>query len=130
MSFVIRDCIDQPIFCIRTDQQPRQDTASLVSPDVGYVRYPTLIRSIRIELSLEPVRRHDTDLTFTYPWAPVSDLSHYSGMFHQSPDSVDSALLSAVPQIQMDLAITTDASLFQPELFNLSCQSQIYLMAL
>ncbi|WP_213059432.1 hypothetical protein, partial [Escherichia coli] len=23
--------------------------------DVGYVRYPTLIRSIRIELSLEPV---------------------------------------------------------------------------
>ncbi len=81
---------------------------------VSYVRYPTLIRSIRIELSLELVERHDTGLAFTCPRAPVSDLSLYSGTFHQSPDSVDSALLPAVAQIQMDLAITIDTSLFQP----------------
>lgn len=97
---------------------------------VGYVRYPTLIRSIRIELSLEPVGRHDAGLAFTCPRAPVSDLSLYPDTFHQSPDSVHSALLSAVPQIQMDFAITIDASRFQPELFNLSCQSQVCLMAL
>ena len=60
----------------------------------------------------------------------VSDLSLYPDTFHQSPDSVHSALLPAVPQIQMDLAITIDASRFQPELFNLSCQSQVCLMAL
>ncbi|EED3228861.1 TPA: hypothetical protein MFY31_25785 [Klebsiella pneumoniae] len=35
-------------------------------------RYPTLIRSIRIELSLEPVGRHDTGLAFTCPRDPVS----------------------------------------------------------
>ncbi|KSB70949.1 hypothetical protein LFZ45_10250 [Salmonella enterica subsp. enterica serovar Weslaco str. 247K] len=58
------------------------------------------------------------------------DLFLYPLAFHQSPDSVDSALLPAVPQIQMDLAITVDASRFQPELFNLSCQSQVCLMAL
>ena len=97
---------------------------------IGYVGYPTLIRSIRIELSLEPVGRHDTGLAFTCPRAPVSDLSLYPDTFHQSPDSVDSALLPAVPQIQMDLAITIDASRFQPELFNLSCQSQVCPMAL
>ena len=60
----------------------------------------------------------------------ISDLSLYPDTFHQSPDSVDSALLPAVPQIQMDLAITIDASRFQPELFNLSCQSQVCPMAL
>ncbi|KFC06357.1 transposase [Trabulsiella guamensis ATCC 49490] len=60
----------------------------------------------------------------------VSDLSLYPGTFHQSPDSVDSALLPGIPQIQMDLAITIDASRLQPELFNLSCQSQVCLMAL
>ena len=97
---------------------------------VGYVRYPTLIRCIRIELPLEPVGRHDTGLAFTCPRAPVSDLSLYPCTFHQSPDSVDSALLPAVPQIQMDLAISIDAPRFQPELFNLSCQSQVCLMAL
>ena len=97
---------------------------------VGYVRYPTLIRSIRIELSLEPVGRHDTGLAFTCPRAPVSDLSLYPDTFHQSPDPVHSALLPAVPQIQMDFAITINASRFQPELFNLSCQSQVCLMAL
>ncbi len=97
---------------------------------VGDVRYPTFIRSIRIELALEPVSRHDTGLAFTCSRAPVSDLSLYPGTFHQSPDSVDSALLPAVPQIQMELAITIDASRFQPELFNLSCQSQVCLMAL
>ena len=58
------------------------------------------------------------------PRASVSDLSLYSDTFHQSPDSVYSALLPAVTQIQMDFAITIDASRFQPELFNLSCQSQ------
>lgn len=98
--------------------------------DVGYVRYSTLIRSIRIELSLEPVGRHDTGLAFTCPRAPVSDLSLYPDTFHQSPDSVDPALLPAIPHIQMDLALTIDTSRFQPELFNLSCQSQVYLMAL
>lgn len=103
---------------------------AFVGPDVGYVRYPTLIRSIRIELSLEPVGRHDTGLAFTCPRAPVSDLSLYPDTFHQSPDSVHSALLPAVPQIQMDFAITIDASRLQPELFNLSCQSQVCLMAL
>ena len=97
---------------------------------VGYVRYPTLIRSIRIELSLEPVGRHDTGLAFTCPRALVSDLSLYPDTFHQSPDSVDSALLPAVPQIQMDLAITINATGLQPELFDLSCQSQVCLMAL
>ena len=97
---------------------------------VGYVRYPTLIRSIRIELSLEPVGRHYTGLAFTWPRASVSNLSLYSGTFHQSPDSVNSALLSGIPQIQMDLAITIDASRLQPELFNLSCQSQVCLMTL
>lgn len=61
---------------------------------------------------------------------PVSDLSLYPDTFHLSPDSVGSALLSAVTQIQMDLAITIDVSRFQPELFNLPCQSQICLMAL
>ncbi|EFH5147339.1 hypothetical protein F9449_23715, partial [Escherichia coli] len=66
---------------------------------VGYVRYPTLIRSIRIELSLKPVGRHDTGLAFTSPRAPVSDLSLYPDTFHQSPDSVHSVLLPAVPQI-------------------------------
>ncbi|KAB7967593.1 hypothetical protein GCL04_09730 [Klebsiella pneumoniae] len=34
-------------------------------------RYPTLIRNIRIELSLEPVGRHDTGLAFTCPQPPV-----------------------------------------------------------
>ena len=96
----------------------------------GADSYPTLIRSIRIELSLEPVGRHDTGLAFTCPRASVSDLSLYSDTFHQSPDSVYSALLPAVTQIQMDFAITIDASRFQPELFNLSCQSQVCLMAL
>lgn len=103
---------------------------AFVGPDVSYVRYPTLIRSIQIELSPEPVGLHDTDLAFTCPRTPVADLSLHPDTFHQSPDSVDSALLPAVPQIQMDLAITIDASRFQPGLFNLPRQSQICLMAL
>ena len=97
---------------------------------VGYVRYPTLIRSIRIELSLEPVGRHDTGFTFTRSWAPVPDLSLYPDTLHQSPDSVHSALLPAIPQVQMDLAITINATGLQPELFDLSRQSLIYLVAL
>lgn len=101
-----------------------------MGPDVGYVRYPTLIRSIRIELSLEPVGRYDTDLAFSCPRAPVPDLSLYPGTIHQSPDSVHSALLPAIPQVQMDLAITINATGLQPELFDLSRQSQIYLVAL
>jgi hypothetical protein len=60
---------------------------------------------------------------------PVSDLSLYADTLHQSPDSVHSALLPAVTQIQMDLAITIDASRLQPELFNLSV-SLVCLMAL
>lgn len=97
---------------------------------VSYVRYPTLIRSIRIELSLEPVGRYDTDLAFVCPRAPVPDLSLYPGTIHQSPDSIHSALLPAIPQVQMDLAITINATGLQPELFDLSRQSQIYLVAL
>lgn len=83
-----------------------------------------------MELSLEPVGRHDTGIAFTCPRAPVSDLNLYPGTFHQLPGSADSALFPAVPHIQMDLVITIDASRFQPELFNLSCQSQVCLMAL
>ncbi len=101
-----------------------------MGPDVGYVRYPTLIRSIRTELSLEPVGRYDTGLAFACPRAPVPDLSRYPGTIHQSPDPVHSALLSGITQIEMDLAITIDAARLKPELFDLSRQSQIYLVAL
>ncbi len=41
----------------------------------------------------------------------------------------NAVLLPAVPQLQMDCTITIDASRFQPELLNLSCQSQVCLMA-
>lgn len=82
---------------------------------VGYVRYPTLIRSIRIELSLKPVGRHDTGLAFTSPRAPVSDLSLYPDTFHQSPDSVHSALLPAVP-----LNIVKIVPGFEPRIFAIS----------
>ncbi|EFN7201954.1 hypothetical protein EH540_18960 [Escherichia coli] len=51
-------------------------------------------------------------------------------LFQQSPNSVDSELLLAISQIQMDPAITLDTSRFQPDLFNLACLSQIYLMVL
>lgn len=78
---------------------PSYITGADMGPDVGYIRYPTLIRSIRIELSLKPVGRHDTGFAFTSPRAPVSDLSLYPDTFHQSPDSVHSVLLPAVPQI-------------------------------
>ena len=37
--------------------------------------------------------------TGAVPRAPVSDLSLYPDTFHQSPDSVHSVLLPAVPQI-------------------------------
>ncbi len=40
------------------------------------------------------------------------------------------ALLPAIPQVHMDLAITINATGLQPELFDLSRQSQIYLVAL
>ncbi|GCV54567.1 hypothetical protein HmCmsJML046_01391 [Escherichia coli] len=60
----------------------------------------------------------------------ITDLSVYPDSFHESPDSVHYALLHAVPQIQMDLEIAVNASRFQPELFNLSCQPQINLMEL
>ncbi len=52
---VIRDCMDQPII-LRENRSTT--TARYSQPSwvlMGYVRYPTLIRSIRIELSLEPV---------------------------------------------------------------------------
>ena len=102
--------IESPALCKIIAEKMHQDW----SPEqiAGWLKrcYPTLIRSIRIELSLEPVGRHDTGLAFTCPRAPVSDLSLYPDTFHQSPDSVHSALLPAVPQIQMDLAITIDAS--------------------
>jgi len=95
---------------------------AFVVPYVGYVRYPTLIRSIRIELSLEPVGRHDAGCAFTCPWATVPNLSFYSGTLHQPPDPVHSALLPGITQNQMDLAITIDAARLKPELFDLSGQ--------
>ncbi|EHC47842.1 hypothetical protein LTSEHVI_3839, partial [Salmonella enterica subsp. enterica serovar Hvittingfoss str. A4-620] len=74
--------------------------------DVGYVRYPTFIGSIRIKLPLESVRCHDTVFTFACPRAPVSDLSLYAGPLHQPPDTVHPTLLPGVTQIEVDLAIT------------------------
>lgn len=53
---------------------------------------------------------------------PVSELNFYPGIFHQSPDSVGSPLLPAIPQFQREIAITIDAHDSRPELFNLSCQ--------
>ena len=90
----------------------------------------SFIRSTRIELSLEPVGRQDTGLGFACPRAPVSDLSLYPDTLHQSPDSVHSVLLPSVPKVQMDLAITINATGLQSKLFDLSRQSQIYMVAL
>jgi hypothetical protein len=95
---------------------------------VGYVRYPTLIGASGLNCRWSLLG--DTILASPLRRGSVSDLSLYPDTFHQSPDSVYSALLPAVTQIQMDFAITIDASRFQPELFNLSCQSQVCLMAL
>ena len=95
---------------------------------VGYVRYPTLIRSIRIELSLEPVGRYDTGLAFACPRASVPDLSPYPGTLHQSPDTVNSALLSGIPQVEVDLAITINATRLQPELLYQPRQPQVSMM--
>lgn len=67
---------------------------------------------------------------FTCPRAPVPDLSFYPDTLHQAPDPVHSALLPAVPQVQMDLAITINATGLQPELFDLARQSQIGLVTL
>lgn len=90
--------------------------------DVGYVRHPTLIRSVRIELPLEPVGCHDAGFAFTCPWATIPNLSFYSGTPHQSPDPVHSALLSGITQIEMDLAITIDAARLNSGLFDLPGQ--------
>ena len=60
----------------------------------------------------------------------LAGLCLYPDSLHQSPDYVHSALLPAIPQVQMDLAITINATGLQPELFDLSRQSQIYLVAL
>jgi len=101
-----------------------------VGPDIGYVRYPTLIRSIRVELPPEPVRRNDTGLAFTCPLAPVAELSFYSGTLHQPQDPVHSARLPGITQIEMDLAIIIDASRFQPELLNLPGQHLVCIVTL
>ena len=90
---------------------------------VSYVRYPTFIRSFRVELSLEPVGCHDTDFTFTRSWASISDQSLYPGTLHQPPDPVNPTLLPAISQVEMDLAIA-----IKPELFDLSCQSDCSLL--
>ena len=95
---------------------------------VGYVRYPTLIRCFRVELPLEPVGRHDAGFTLTCPWATVPDLSPYPGTLHQSPDTVNSALLSGIPQVEVDLAITINATRLQPELLYQPRQSQVSMM--
>lgn len=94
---------------------------------VSYVRYPTFIRCFRcfrVELSLEPVGCHDTGFTFTRSWASIPDMSLYLGTLHQPPDP----LLPAISQVEMDLAIAINATGLQPELFDLSCQSEIRLM--
>ena len=97
---------------------------------VGYVRHPTLIRCVRIELPLEPVGCHDTGFAFTCSWATVPNLSFYSGTLHQPPDPVHSALLSGITQIEIDLAITIDAARLKPELFDLPGQHLICLVTL
>ncbi len=99
-----------------------------MSPDVGDVRYPTLIRCFRVELPLEPVGRHDAGFTLTCPWATVPDLSPYPGTLHQSPDTVNSALLSGIPQVEVDLAITINATRLQPELLYQPRQPQVSMM--
>ena len=118
-------CIDQPI----TLRENRSTTTTRYSsPSWAHVRYPTFIQCFRVELPLEPVRRHDTGLSFACPWASVPDLSLYPGTLHQPPASVNPALLPAISQIEMDLAIAINAIGLQPELFNLFCQPQIRMM--
>ena len=75
-----------------------------------------------------PTQRSKRSLPNTKPSEGKTNPWLYPGTFHQSPDSVVSALLPAIPQSQMVPAITLDASQFQPELFNLYCQSQVCLM--
>ena len=69
MSLVIRDCMDQPIILRENPDSNNhgKDTASLVGPDVGYVRYPNPHPEHPIELSLEPVG--DTILAFAFAGA-------------------------------------------------------------
>ena len=96
--------------------------------DVRYVRYPTFIRCFRVELPLESVGCHDTGFTFTRSWASIPNLSLYPGTLHQPPDPVNPTLLPAISQVEMELAIAINATGLQPELFDLSCQSEIRLM--
>lgn len=101
---------------------------AFVGSDVGYVRHPTHIRRVRIELPLEPVGCNDAVFAFTCPWATVPNLSFYSGTLHQSADPVHSTLLSGITQIEMDLAITIDAARLKPELFDLPGQHLVCLV--
>ncbi|MNC06951.1 hypothetical protein D3C75_544780 [compost metagenome] len=95
---------------------------------LSYVRHPTFIECVRIELPLRPVGRHDAGFTFACPWAAVPDLSLYPGTLLQSPDPVNPALLPAISQVGMDLAIAINVTGLQQELFDLSCQPQMRLM--
>ncbi len=95
---------------------------------VSYVRYPTFIRSFRIELTLESVGCHNTGFIFMRSWASIPDQSLYPGTLHQPPDPVNPTLLPAISQVKMDFAIAINATGLQPELFDLSCQSEIRLM--
>lgn len=129
ISFVIRGCIDQPI----TLRENRSTTTARYSQPSwvrmsSYVRYPTFIRYFRVELPLESVGCHDTDFAFTCSWASIPNLSLYPGSIHQPPDPVNPTLLTAISQVEMDLAIAINATGIQPELFDLFCQPEIRLM--
>ena len=85
---------------------------------VSYVRYLTFIRCFRIELPLESVGYHDTGFPFTRSWASIHDLSLDPSTLHQPPDPVNSVLLPAISQVEMDLVIGINATGLQPELFD------------
>ena len=63
-------------------------------------------------------------------WPKLVDhynLSLYPGTLHQPPDPVNPTLLPTISQVEMDLAIAINATGLQPELFDLSSQSEICL---
>ncbi len=79
---------------------------------------------------LESVGCHDTGLTFTRSWASIAGLSFSPGTHHEPPETVNPALLPAISQVVMDLAIAINATVLglQPELLDLSSQPEIRLI--
>lgn len=70
---------------------------------------------------LNSYKRLFGDTIVRCPRARVSYVNLYPGTFYESPYSVDSALLLAIPLIQFDIVSTINTSQFQPELHNLCC---------